>query len=114
MLPRGQRIARDFFPRHTEPSVSWNGAVLRARLYRSPAAIAPPRFSVVVAKKYAKTAVARNRFKRQTYACIAQELKGLGMLRFSRIVIFPKQPLDQIPLTTLLLDITSLIARARL
>ncbi len=114
MLPRGQRIAREFFPRHTERSFLWNGAVLRARLYSSEQTGNAPRFSIVVAKKYSKSAVVRNRFRRQVYALIAEQLKVSSPLRVGRFVISPKHAIGEISPELLLSDVLSLFAHARI
>lgn len=71
MLHKNRRISRGEFPSGGKPAVFWRGTVLRAA--RTPAK-KNSTFAVVVSKKYAKSAVARNKFRRRVYAAIATRL----------------------------------------
>ena len=67
MLPRRNRLSRREFTRVAQSRMVVGGELgsLRAALFPD-----PPRFSVVISKKVAKSAVARNRLRRRIYAIL--------------------------------------------
>jgi ribonuclease P protein component len=109
MLPRERLISRKLFPRHTDASVLWNGAVLRIRCYPKGTPEATPRFAVVVSKKQYKTTPSRNLLKRRVFSLVQKNLLLFDKSRFGRYVIFPKTPVEGISYTTLAQDIAALI-----
>lgn len=85
MLPRTHRISRKDFPAHTERGFRVYSPLFNATVYPTEKEV---RVSVVVSKKTAKTAVARNRIRRRIYSVIELYLKKIS--HGSTIVIYPK------------------------
>lgn len=71
MLPKKQRLQRDEFPNLFKKGKTVNSAHLSFRFVTDPK-LTKSKFSIVISKKTAKTAVVRNRFRRRGYEAIAK------------------------------------------
>lgn len=85
MLPRSHRIATKHFPRVTQGKTKTND--LFRVVVRMDDTLINPRCAVIVSKKLAKTAVARNRMRRQVYAALVPLIPHLPK---AFITVFPK------------------------
>jgi ribonuclease P protein component len=112
MLPKGRKLTRKLFPRHTDASVLWNGTVLRVRCYVKETPEAPPRFAVVVSKKQYKTTASRNLLKRRIFSLVRTNLPLFDKFRFGKYVLFPKIPVESISYDALAQDIAALIKQS--
>lgn len=86
MLPKRNRIESSLFP------VITRGKVVQNDLFRVVVKyddlLRNPRCAVVVSKKVAKTAVSRNRIRRQVYSALERMMEKLPVAYIS---IFPKK-----------------------
>jgi ribonuclease P protein component len=86
MLPRSNRIPTEQFPEVTR------GKVLQNDFFRvvikSDKILSTPKCAVIVSNKVAKTAVSRNRIRRQVYEILGQIITKLPNVYIS---IFPKK-----------------------
>ena len=90
MLPRSHRIVADQFPAVTRGK-SFLGTNLRVVVKTDPS-LKNPKCAVVISNKIAKTAVARNRIRRQIYAALGEIL---GKLPIAYVTVFPARvPLE--------------------
>lgn len=111
MLPKGRKLTRKVFPRHTDANTTWNGEVLRIRAYIKTTPEAHARFAVVVSKKQYSSTADRNLFKRRVFAALLPHLSSFDRLRFGKYVIFPKNSVDTISYTQITRDIEEFVAR---
>lgn len=95
MLPRKHRISRSEFPRK-EHVLERTGTAIRLRCYLSNKGVTHAQFAVVVPKKYATTAVLRNRFKRMVYSVINTQLGGFADKTHRRCVVYPNKRVNDI------------------
>lgn len=109
MLPRGRRISRKLFPRHTDAHVLWRGEVLRVRCVVKTALHKGVRFAVVVSKKSYQTIAERNHFKRQVMAVLGRHLADFDRFRFGGYIISPNIQVGQISYDALSRDILTLV-----
>lgn len=88
MLKRSNRIPTKQFPEVTR------GKTLQNELFRvvikGDKALKVPKCAVIVSNKVAKTAVARNRVRRQVYGLLGDLIANLPIAYIS---VFPKKPL---------------------
>ncbi|MDB4984519.1 MAG: Ribonuclease protein component [Patescibacteria group bacterium] len=90
MLPRSHRISADQFPAVTRGK-SFLGEHLRVVIKTDPT-LRNPKCAVIVSNKVAKTAVARNRIRRQVYAVLGE---FIAKLPNAYVSVFPnKVPLE--------------------
>jgi ribonuclease P protein component len=90
MLPRSHRINADLFPAVTRGK-SFLGEYLRV-VVKSDASLKNPKCAVIVSNKIAKTAVARNRIRRQVYGALGEILEKLPN---AYVCVFPSRiPLE--------------------
>jgi ribonuclease P protein component len=86
MLPRSNRIPTQQFPGVTR------GKTLQNELFRvvikADSDLKAPQCAVIVSNKVAKTAVSRNRIRRQVYEVLGKSLKNLPPAYIS---VFPKR-----------------------
>lgn len=87
MLSSSRRIQRSDFPDSRLPSFQWTGKVLRIRAIqkKSPKA----RIAIIAAKKYYRTKITRNVFKRRVFSLFQKELPKLDTTRFGFFLVFP-------------------------
>lgn len=85
MLARKYRISSDQFPRVTRGKIFMNESF--RIIFFSDETLVLPRFAVIVPKKVAKTAVARNRLRRKIYALLES---SVSETKNGFISIFPK------------------------
>jgi ribonuclease P protein component len=86
MLSRKFRIPTEKFPGVTRGKVM-NNDLFRVVIYRDES-LKNPKCAVIVPNKVAKTAVARNRIRRQTYDVLGEMIEKLPS---SYISVFPKK-----------------------
>jgi ribonuclease P protein component len=86
MLARKHRIPTEKFPAVTRGKVVQN-ELFRAVITKDPA-LTCPKCAVIVSNKLAKTAVVRNRLRRQVYAALGDLLSRLPTAYVS---VFPKK-----------------------
>ncbi len=90
MLPRSYRISADKFPAVTRGK-SFLGDHVRV-VVKYDDALKNPKCAVIVSNKVAKTAVARNRVRRQVYAALGELVKNIPNAYIS---VFPARvPLE--------------------
>lgn len=92
MLPRSHRIPTEQFPGVTRGKVAQND--LFRVVFKEDKALKTPKCAVIVSNKVAKTAVARNKIRRQVYNTLGSLLEKLPKAYIS---VFPKKT----PMTTL-------------
>ena len=107
MLSRSRRISRVDFPNPRIPSYQWTGSVLRIRAIHknSPKA----RVAIVAAKKYYRTKITRNVFKRRVFSVLQKELSLLDNTPFGFFLIFPIIHTQDITFAAIASDIDAFI-----
>lgn len=85
MLARKNRISTREFPSFKKKGIRFFSPLFSLTVYPGTVGV---RASVVVSKKTAKTAVSRNRVRRQFYAILEQLIKGSN--RTALLVFYPK------------------------
>jgi|SRR3989338_7250218 len=122
MLPRQHKLSRATFPAYKDSRLNWVGSVLRIQVYSSLGTATtqenkqgkrPPLFAVVVAKRFAKSAVFRHEFKRQVLRIVATELSRFKALPYSKYVISPKGALTATPLPSMAKDIDDFLLQRK-
>ena len=86
MLPRTHRIQTEYFPGVTRGK-TFQGDVLRVVIRRDDQ-LKNPKCAVIVPNKVAKTAVARNRLRRQVYEALQGLLPSLPV---GFVSVFPRK-----------------------
>lgn len=86
MLPKRNRIESSLFPGITRGKVAQND--LFRVVIRNGDPLRNPKCAVIVSKKVAKTAVSRNRIRRQVYSALDRMMEKLPVAYIS---IFPKK-----------------------
>jgi len=86
MLPRKNRIPIEFFPGVTRGKVTQND--LFRVVIKVDNALSHPKCAVIISNKIAKTAVSRNRIRRQVYSVLETLIKKLPKAYIS---VFPKK-----------------------
>ncbi len=127
MLPKKNRISRKEFPSHKRQgfrvfSTFFSGTIYPTRGGESPRALAVSnrtgqsegvaKVSVVVSKKTAKTAVARNYLRRIFYEATSDCLDGF--LVGAIVVFYPKIEAQKAPLSVLKEEIKKVLRQAKL
>jgi ribonuclease P protein component len=87
MLPSSRRIQRAAFPDSRIPAVKWTGKVLRIQAVQKKGTRA--RIAIIAAKKYYRTKITRNIFKRRVFSVVEKELPKLDTTPFGFFIIFP-------------------------
>lgn len=111
MLPRTHRISRKEFPAHTRQGFRVFSPLFTLVAYRPLTESSPSQVSVVVSKKIAKTAVARNRIRRRFYALMELHLKKFS--RPATIIIYPKVEAEKVPFALLKTEMEQTLRKAR-
>ncbi|HXK37774.1 MAG TPA: hypothetical protein VJ579_01785 [Candidatus Paceibacterota bacterium] len=87
MLSSLRRIQRADFPDSRLPSFQWTGKVLRVRAIHKRGERA--RIAIIAAKKYYRTKITRNVFKRRVFSLLRDELPKLDTTPFGFFLVFP-------------------------
>lgn len=87
MLSSTRRIQRGDFPDSRLPSFQWTGKVLRIRAIHKKGVFA--RIAIIAAKKYYRTKITRNVFKRRVFSVLKKELPKLDTTPFGFFIVFP-------------------------
>lgn len=103
MLSSLRRIQRADFPDSRLPSFQWTGKVLRIRASHKQNKIA--RVAIIAAKKYYRTKITRNVFKRRVFSVIEKELPKLDTTPFGFFIIFPTVHTQDITFAAIASDI---------
>lgn len=111
MLPQKNRISRKDFPAHKVQGSRVFNPLFTAVFYKNMGAV-ESRVSVVVSKKTAKSAVARNTLRRRFYDLLASYLKGFTAP--TTIVIYPKAEAQKTQFSALKTEIEKAIKQAGL
>ncbi len=77
MLPKAKRLTTELFTEIIEKGRSFHGNFLIVRVIPTHSTQETSRFAVSVPKKVSKTAVGRNKLKRQVYVAIGRMEKNL-------------------------------------
>lgn len=89
-----RNIPRILFPSQQTKKIQKNGEYIRFMCYQNTLYKGKEvLFSVVVPKKYYKTTVERNLFKRRIKAVLLNNTKQLNFLPYNMFVVFPLSPL---------------------
>jgi len=122
MLPRQHKLSRATFPAYKDPRLNWVGSVLRIQAYPSVVLKTPheneqgktvPLFAVVVAKRFAKSAVLRHAFKRQILRIVAVELLRFKALPYGKYVVSPKGALAATPFPSIVKDVEDFLLQRK-
>lgn len=108
MLPGYRRIRRGEFSTDGKPAVFWRGAILCAARVPSKE---KSTFAVVVGKKYAKNAVARNRFRRHLYTLIAAHLPEFDQYGKWKYIFYPAKNITEVPKEDLKTEIRRILKK---
>lgn len=108
MLPRKNRISRKDFPANKEQGSRVFSPLFTAVFYKGDT---ESRASVVVSKKTAKSAVARNTLRRRFYDLLAPYLKGFTAP--TTIVIYPKTEAQKTEFSVLKTEVEKALKQAR-
>jgi ribonuclease P protein component len=100
MLPKKNRISRKKFPAANARGSRVFSPFFSLVSYSSPV---ETRIAVVVSKKVAKTAVARNTLRRRFYELLAPHIKNLA--HPLTVVVYPKLDAIKIPFRDLKIEI---------
>lgn len=87
MLSSIRRIQRADFPDSRLPSFQWTGKVLRIRAIKKSGPMA--RVAIIAAKKFYRTKITRNVFKRRVFSTLFPLLPNLDSTPFGFFIIFP-------------------------
>lgn len=113
MLPRKNRISRKDFPSHKVQGGRAFSPYFTAVFYQpGKAGAKESHASIVVSKKTAKTAVARNTLRRRFYDLLAPYFKELPTP--VTVVVYPKIDAQNAPFSVLKLEIEKAFKQARL
>lgn len=113
MLPRKNRITRKDFPSRDMRGFRVFSPLFSAVFYQtSGKSSLQSRASVVVSKKTAKTAVARNTLRRRFYDLLAPYFKDLPVP--TMVVIYPKIDAQKAPFSTLKSEVEKAFKQAKL
>jgi ribonuclease P protein component len=104
MLSSSRRIQRADFPDSRLPSFQWTGKVLRIRAIHKKSAVA--RIAIIAAKKYYRTKITRNVFKRRVFSVLKNELPKLDTTPFGFFIVFPVVHTQDITFAAIASDIT--------
>ena len=111
MLEKRRKLSRRFFPSFASQKLSFNGVVLRIQCFEKKHKDMPLRFGVVVPKRFGKTAVERNRFKRVVLASIGRSLPLFEKLPYGACVVFPIKVIRESTREEIVADIAQFIAK---
>ncbi len=112
MLPQRQKLRRSTFPLHTDSKTNWIGGVLRIQLHIPKVTPLPQSlYAVVVAKRFAKLAVERNKFRRMVFANIETNNEAFGRFSAGKYVITPTKAVALILDSEITSDIARFLAR---
>lgn len=106
MLPRTNRIPRKEFPSYPLRGIRVSSPLFSAIVYPREHGV---RFSVVVSKKTAATAVVRNRIRRRLYAAVEPLVKTFT--RGATIVLYPTINAEKAPLHILKREIAEVLRK---
>ncbi len=111
MLPSSRRIQRHDFPDMRLPAFQWTGRVLRIRAIskKSPRT----RIAIIAAKKYYKTKITRNVFKRRVFEVFKNELSTLDSTAFGFLLVFPTQHTQDITFADIASDIADFMRKIK-
>lgn len=109
MLPQKNRISRNDFPTGSRQGSRVFSPLFSGVIYPSKTGT---RVAVVVSKKTAKTAVARNTLRRRFYATLAPYLKSFS--QESLIVLYPKIEAKKSPFSMLKVEIEAMLRHTKL
>lgn len=113
MLPKKNRIPRKDFPAHKAQGLRVFSPFFSIVIYQSKETTTKEsRASVVVSKKTAKTAVARNTLRRRFYDILAQYFKGVPTP--VTVVIYPKTDAQKAKFSILKLEMGKAFKQAKL
>ncbi len=109
MLSKKNRIPRKEFPARNRQEFRVFSPLFTGTIYPNEDGV---KVSVVVSKKTAKTAVARNYLRRIFYEAVSEYIKGFskGVL----IVFYPKTDAQKTPFSALKLEIEKALRQAKL
>lgn len=85
MLPRTNKVGKRQFPSPTAPGRGFASPLFSGRVTPLADGTAPARYAVVVSKKVAKSAVARNTIRRRMFAAIRVQ-QGLAKHGFTLVL----------------------------
>lgn len=106
MLPRINRIPRKEFPVYPLRGIRVLSSLFSATIYPREHGV---KFSVVVSKKTAVTAVVRNRIRRRLYAAVDPLIKTFT--RGATIVLYPNINAEKTPLPLLRKEIVEVLRK---
>lgn len=108
MLSSSRRIQRANFPDMRLPYFQWNGKVLRIRAIKKKSG--PARIAIIAAKKYYRTKITRNVFKRRVFSVLSKYLPILDMSAFGYFLIFPVVHTQDITFASIASDIAEFLS----
>jgi ribonuclease P protein component len=111
MLSRNRRVTTAMFSEVGAQGTPFYGEYFIARVLVK-AALPESRFSVVVSKKVAKTAVVRNRNKRKVRALVAKLYPSLE--KKAAVLVFVKKDISRIASNVLSADLGGVLKKAKL
>ncbi len=109
MLPKKNRISRKDFPAHSRQGFRVSSPLFSGTVYPNKEGV---RVSVVVSKKTAKTAVARNYLRRIFYEAVSEYIKNFSISVL--IVFYPKIDAQKTQFIVLKKEIEKALLQAKL
>ncbi len=107
MIPKTNRIDRENFEKVMKKGGFLNSSFFTLRFLKNP--LNSTYFSVVVAKKVAKTAVMRNKIRRRGYAVLAKFVKN-----HYYIILFGKKGVEKATFQEVETDILRVLEKAKI
>lgn len=114
MLPKKNRISKKEFPSYGNQGLRAYSPFFSMVFYQADdsAVGSESRAAVVVSKKTAKTAVARNKIRRRFYSLLAPYIKNT--LTKTTVVVFPKASSDKVECAVLGKEVEKILKQANI
>lgn len=109
MIPKTNRINREDFEKVMKKGGFLNSSFFTLRFLKNP--INSTHFSIVVAKKVAKTAVLRNKIRRRAYSILRKSEKTLKNKGF--LILFAKKGVEKATFKAVEADILKLLEKLK-
>jgi ribonuclease P protein component len=117
MLPKEKRVTSGSFEAILKKGALFHSSFFTLRILPcfAEATQGKPKeskFSVVVSKKVAKTAVLRNKIRRRVYSCIREILKTSSTRKPGLLVFFAKKDVDKLKFINLKSEVENLLSKS--